>query len=157
MSKLLGLSAMQSNTHYAPLALLGYRLQQRDFFAPLRDQVHLKQKSVFYTPQEKLLTCLVSIMSGCHAICQINTRIRPDKALAQAWGLPCFAQQSLVADTLNSFTESNVQELHDAISRSEEHTSELQSRSDLVCRLLLEKKQPLLLIILASHRRAPGT
>src|SRR2546428_7573903 len=26
--------------------------------------------------------------------------------------------------------------------RSEEHTSELQSRSDLVCRLLLEKKQP---------------
>src|SRR5206468_12469833 len=27
-----------------------------------------------------------------------------------------------------------------AASRSEEHTSELQSRSDLVCRLLLEKK-----------------
>src|SRR5206468_9205280 len=29
----------------------------------------------------------------------------------------------------------------DAIDRSEEHTSELQSRSDLVCRLLLEKKK----------------
>src|SRR5206468_12156737 len=28
-----------------------------------------------------------------------------------------------------------------AIGRSEEHTSELQSRSDLVCRLLLEKKK----------------
>src|SRR2546428_4212051 len=28
-----------------------------------------------------------------------------------------------------------------AIWRSEEHTSELQSRSDLVCRLLLEKKK----------------
>src|SRR5438034_11275537 len=28
-----------------------------------------------------------------------------------------------------------------AISRSEEHTSELQSHSDLVCRLLLEKKK----------------
>src|SRR2546428_8067544 len=27
--------------------------------------------------------------------------------------------------------------------RSEEHTSELQSRSDLVCRLLLEKTKPL--------------
>src|SRR2546421_6614036 len=27
------------------------------------------------------------------------------------------------------------------LSRSEEHTSELQSRSDLVCRLLLEKKK----------------
>src|SRR5206468_12765413 len=30
--------------------------------------------------------------------------------------------------------------------RSEEHTSELQSRSDLVCRLLLEKKKPKLLL-----------
>src|SRR5206468_11950270 len=29
----------------------------------------------------------------------------------------------------------------DGGSRSEEHTSELQSRSDLVCRLLLEKKE----------------
>src|SRR5215469_18697786 len=30
---------------------------------------------------------------------------------------------------------------HDAGVRSEEHTSELQSRRDLVCRLLLEKKK----------------
>src|SRR2546430_13607205 len=29
----------------------------------------------------------------------------------------------------------------DAIARSEEHTSELQSQSNLVCRLLLEKKK----------------
>src|SRR3712207_8517322 len=32
-------------------------------------------------------------------------------------------------------------ELHQAIARSEEHTSELQSRQYLVCRLLLEKKK----------------
>src|SRR5260221_5165896 len=31
--------------------------------------------------------------------------------------------------------------LHRATKRSEEHTSELQSHSDLVCRLLLEKKK----------------
>src|SRR2546430_4524869 len=29
-----------------------------------------------------------------------------------------------------------------AVERSEEHTSELQSQSNLVCRLLLEKKKP---------------
>src|SRR5690349_23762912 len=29
-----------------------------------------------------------------------------------------------------------------SLQRSEEHTSELQSRRDLVCRLLLEKKKP---------------
>src|SRR2546428_1463141 len=35
--------------------------------------------------------------------------------------------------------------------RSEEHTSELQSRSDLVCRLLLEKKKKVRFAILGGH------
>src|SRR2546428_1008803 len=37
-------------------------------------------------------------------------------------------------------------------SRSEEHTSELQSRSDLVCRLLLEKKKKKKVSVLLSGR-----
>src|SRR5207249_11993281 len=37
--------------------------------------------------------------------------------------------------------ELGLPELHDGGRRSEEHTSELQSRFDLVCRLLLEKKK----------------
>src|SRR2546430_3122676 len=44
--------------------------------------------------------------------------------------------------------------------RSEEHTSELQSQSNLVCRLLLEKKKnswPLRFFLLSlRHRRAPS-
>src|SRR2546421_2970070 len=39
--------------------------------------------------------------------------------------------------------------------RSEEHTSELQSRSDLVCRLLLEKKKQWELQALAVPRLTP--
>src|SRR3712207_7700814 len=40
--------------------------------------------------------------------------------------------------------------------RSEEHTSELQSRQYLVCRLLLEKKQPFQVLPLPSvHLRVP--
>src|SRR5260221_8620451 len=35
--------------------------------------------------------------------------------------------------------------------RSEEHTSELQSHSDLVCRLLLEKKKPKRMAALKLH------
>src|SRR2546428_9696868 len=35
--------------------------------------------------------------------------------------------------------------------RSEEHTSELQSRSDLVCRLLLEKKNKMTQPVLDGH------
>src|SRR2546421_1968644 len=41
--------------------------------------------------------------------------------------------------------------------RSEEHTSELQSRSDLVCRLLLEKKKELPLPLLSSGNHQAGT
>src|SRR5260221_10007454 len=45
---------------------------------------------------------------------------------------PGFAAGDDMAATLQAFVKA---------SRSEEHTSELQSHSDLVCRLLLEKKK----------------
>src|SRR5690606_41115430 len=43
-----------------------------------------------------------------------------------------------IANQLGSARQATVFEDHD---RSEEHTSELQSRENLVCRLLLEKKK----------------
>src|SRR5260221_2910610 len=42
------------------------------------------------------------------------------------------------------------------VMRSEEHTSELQSHSDLVCRLLLEKKKKKGYICLCGSRIAPS-
>src|SRR3712207_8308735 len=47
---------------------------------------------------------------------------------------------NLVASTVNSIKKFIEEELEIEIKRSEEHTSELQSRQYLVCRLLLEKK-----------------
>src|SRR2546428_4916916 len=43
--------------------------------------------------------------------------------------------------------------LEDVPRRSEEHTSELQSRSDLVCRLLLEKKKKTPTALYSRNRR----
>src|SRR3712207_8166105 len=43
----------------------------------------------------------------------------------------------------NTFNENETSYFHKSIGRSEEHTSELQSRQYLVCRLLLEKKKNL--------------
>src|SRR3979411_2504984 len=40
--------------------------------------------------------------------------------------------------------------------RSEEHTSELQSRKDLVCRLLLEKKNQVIMLTCPQYRRTHG-
>src|SRR5690554_5146483 len=48
----------------------------------------------------------------------------------------------LVYDTSGPYTDPAVQiDLRAGLARSEEHTSELQSRPHLVCRLLLEKKK----------------
>src|SRR3712207_7123811 len=47
----------------------------------------------------------------------------------------------VVLNMADSKTGLNVQDVESTIGRSEEHTSELQSRQYLVCRLLLEKKK----------------
>src|SRR5688572_31097022 len=66
---------------------------------------------------------------------RINIRIsskdlRALQKRALAEGMP---YQTLVSSVLHKFVEGQM--------RSEEHTSELQSQSNLVCRLLLEKKK----------------
>src|SRR2546428_2553380 len=56
-------------------------------------------------------------------------------------------QRVWIAGSTHAGEEDPVLEAHRAALaefRSEEHTSELQSRSDLVCRLLLEKKKTLI-------------
>src|SRR5260221_10750022 len=52
-------------------------------------------------------------------------------------------QEQLAAGVNPAFNRERFEEAHDLVvkARSEEHTSELQSHSDLVCRLLLEKKK----------------
>src|SRR5438034_3432983 len=49
--------------------------------------------------------------------------------------------QLLLVHVADGWVARNFEQLKLAESRSEEHTSELQSHSDLVCRLLLEKKK----------------
>src|SRR5258708_21325712 len=61
------------------------------------------------------------------------------------WSLP-FSLRSFVSScvwerAVKYWTEKKVDRQSDEASRSEEHTSELQSPDHLVCRLLLEKKK----------------
>src|SRR4029453_8706907 len=94
MTKRLGLSAMHRSTQYAPLAALGAFLQPRDFFAPLWEHVQLGGKTIDHEPHQKLLDVVVSMLADCSSLKQINTRLRPDTALAPAWGGDVFAEQS---------------------------------------------------------------
>src|SRR5690554_7286073 len=51
-----------------------------------------------------------------------------------------YAEAKLLLPDLKKTLEDTI-EFHEQVIRSEEHTSELQSRPHLVCRLLLEKKK----------------
>src|SRR2546428_8846565 len=67
-----------------------------------------------------------------------SLRVNLPSCRSASWTISAmtFTRRSLIPNRLTSV--SNVQS---SPWRSEEHTSELQSRSDLVCRLLLEKKK----------------
>ena len=111
MRPVIRLIAMPNETNFAPLGVLGYCLTRTNFLWPVLTAVHLPLKAVEHTPASKLLDVVVSILAGCRAIQQVNTRLRPDQALAQAWGRRAFADQSTLARTLDSFSEVHVQQL----------------------------------------------
>src|SRR5207253_7901501 len=69
---------------------------------------------------------------GCNRE-RLRNHYRPNYQAIGVWG-SALAQAVVCKATRQS-------NLSEALSRSEEHTSELQSRGHLVCRLLLEKKQ----------------
>ena len=105
------LTHLPEDTAFAPLGVLGYCLTRTNFLAPVFTDLHLPLKVVDHTPSDKRLDVLVSILVGCRALVQVNTRLRPDLALARAWGRAYFADQSSLARTLTVFTPAHVAQL----------------------------------------------
>jgi hypothetical protein len=60
---------------FSPLGVLGYCLTRTHFPAPVLKNVRLLLKTIIHPPESKLLDVLVSILSGCRAIGQVNTRL----------------------------------------------------------------------------------
>jgi hypothetical protein len=109
------LVAMSKETGYAPLGVLGYCLSRSDFLAPVWAGLEHPMKQVEHAPAEKLQDVVVSILTGCRGIAQINTRLRPDVALAQAWGRERFAEQSTIARTLDAMAQLQVNQLRQGV------------------------------------------
>src|SRR5215510_4714760 len=89
-------------TSRASLCALGEYLKRHCFFAPLREQVQLPQKSVRYRPIEKVLDALLGILCGAKTISQSNSTIRLDPAVQRAFGRTGCAEQSTIARTLQA-------------------------------------------------------
>ena len=99
----------------ACLAALGLKVQQLDLFAPIRANGQIPQKTVRYTPLEKLYAAFITLLTGAAGLVEINGRLRPDPALQRAFGRQGCAEQSVVQDTLAAATARTVRQLEDAL------------------------------------------
>jgi hypothetical protein len=98
-------------TSRASLCALGEYLRRHCFFAPLREQVQIPQKTVRYRPIEKVLDGLLGILCGAKTIAQSNVTIRVDPAVQRAFGRTGCAEQSTIARTLQASTAETVDQL----------------------------------------------
>jgi hypothetical protein len=105
----------QSFTNHAVLAALGQKVQRVHLFEPIRAYVQIQQKTVQYTPADKLEDVWLSILMGSHGLVETNKRLRPDRALQRAFGRSGCAEQSTLSATLNAATPENVKELEHAV------------------------------------------
>ena len=103
------------STPRAILVALGLKVQHLDLFRPIREQVHIQQKTVRYTPTDKLYDAWVAILAGAHGLVEVNTRLRSDPALQAAFGRTGCAEQSVIQDTLDACDATTVQQMEQAL------------------------------------------
>jgi hypothetical protein len=105
------LEADQGRCSMVPLAVLGYCLSQSHFLQPIWEPLQLSMRQRDYSPVDKLEDVVISILAGCRSINHINVRLRPEQALAQAWGRDKFADQSTYSRTLEALSSSHLSQL----------------------------------------------
>jgi len=108
------LAVSEHSSAHASLAALGVYLRHLDLFGPIREQVHIAQKTVRYTPTDKLYDAFIALLAGAQGLVEINGRLRPDPALQAAFGRCGCAEQSVVQETLDACSEETVEQLEAA-------------------------------------------
>lgn len=101
------------NTQYAPLAALLAHYQQNQVLKPLAE-MDIGMKSRDFTPHDKLKQVMVSILSGCQTLSEVNQKLKPELLLARAGGWSRFADQSGLSRTLDGLTLMHIAQLRQA-------------------------------------------
>ena len=109
----LGLTTEAANTHYAPLAVLAAHFRQQHRVAPLKT-VPLSIRTRHFTPQEKLIQVMLSILAGCRTLSEVNSKLKHEHALAAACGWDRFADQSTLSRTLDALSLEQIEHLRAA-------------------------------------------
>jgi hypothetical protein len=122
-----GLTDEFTNTQYAPVAALAAYYAAQNVLAPLQSVTPATEGGDF-TLVEKLTQVMLSILTGCEYISVVNTKLRPERKLAQVYRIEQFADQSTLSRALNELTQTNlsqleaaVRQISDSCSRSRQH------------------------------------
>ena len=98
-----GLTDELTNTRYAPLAALSAHYQQQRLLAPLA-QMQIPMRIREFSPADKLIQVLLSILAGCETLSEVNTTLKTEPGLAALWGWQRFADQSSLSRQLDALT-----------------------------------------------------
>lgn len=108
------------NTHFAPVAALIAYYETQNVLEPLQ--------SVTEKDENKLEQVVVSLLTGCRYLAEVNTKLRPERKLAQVKRIDCFADQSTLSRGLDELSqmklthlEAVVHQISQRCSRTKQH------------------------------------
>ena len=102
-------------SNHASLAGIGRKVKKLKLFDPITDKVKIAQKTIKYSPPEKLMDAFIALLAGAQGLVEINKRLKADPGLQRAFGRTGCAEQSVVQDTLDASTSENVEQMHQAM------------------------------------------
>ena len=105
-----GLTTELVNTQFAPVAALASYYEGQEILAPLQLVTPVIAKRD-YPLANQLTQILLSILTGCQYLSVVNTRLRPERKLAQVYRIDAFANQSTLSRTLDGLTQTNLTQL----------------------------------------------
>jgi hypothetical protein len=106
----IGFTEELTNSQYAPLAALCAHYQQNHVLEPLSG-VKIPMRKRNFGSADKLIQILLSILTGCVTISEVNSRLKPELGMATVWGWDRIADQSSLSRTLDALTLKNIEQL----------------------------------------------
>jgi DDE family transposase len=101
----------------ASLMVIGLRMRALGIWKAVEEHVDIEQKVMKYRPIDKVLDAFIMMLAGGRGLVEVNTRVRPDSLLQQAFGRDGCAEQSTVSETFNACTPENVVQMRQALHR----------------------------------------
>jgi hypothetical protein len=103
-----------TNTQFGPVAALAAYYERQKVLAPLQIITPAVEKSD-YPLANQLTQVILSLLTGCEYLSMVNTRLRPERKLAQVYRTAGFAHQATLSRSLDGLSLTNLAELEQAV------------------------------------------